>query len=223
MNWHYWYKIFEDRPRTTNMLYTPLVNDSGDTLCMKWDPNEPYQEGNTGLTEELIDFFFNREVKYLRLFQGKPWAPTVKKIDLDTRQIFIEWNKETLNTVLFTPGRDLDKECPDWKEQLYCILKDILDLGYYKMALYPHCFFIDTNRRIKTIDFYSFIERDNPYIEKRIIQGMIGDDSNGRFNQSTNDGVVNFETFFKITLKDHLKNNWPDNPFPDYYKRLFHD
>jgi hypothetical protein len=223
MNWKYWYKIYEDRPRTTNMLYTPMINDEGDTLLMKWDAHEPYQSGNKGLTTELIDFFFEREVKYINMFKDKPWCPNIKEINIEEKKVYIEFNKETLNTILFTPGRDLNVECPDWKEQIFEIIKDITDSGYYKMALYPHCFFIDTQGKIKTIDYYSFIERSNPFIERTVIQGIIGNDSNSRFNNSTDSGVVNFETFFKITLKDHLKNNWPDNPFPDYYKRLFND
>lgn len=221
-NWKYFYKIVDGQPNTTNLLYTPMVNETGDVMCMLWDENSSYQE-NTRLTTDLVNFFFEREVKYLTAFQGKPWAPKLIDIDLNARKIFIEWNKETLNTIMFTPGRDLDKECPNWKEQIFEILKDVLDSGYYKMALYPHCFFIDTTGNVKTFDMYSTIERDNPFIERRLIEGMIGEQSQGRFNDSTSDGVINFETFFKITLTDHLSKTWPDNPFPDFYKRLIND
>jgi hypothetical protein len=221
-NWKYFYKIVDGRPNTTNLLYTPLINETEDVMCMLWDENSLYQE-NTRLTADLVNFFFEREVKYLTTFQGKPWAPKLIDVDLQNRKIFIEWNKETLNTIMFTPGKDLDEECPDWKEQIFEILKDILDSGYYKMALYPHCFFIDTKGKIKTFDLYSVIERDNPYIERRLIEGMIGEQSTGRFDDSTSDGVINFETFFKITLTDHLSKTWPANPFPEYYKRLIND
>jgi len=221
-NWKYLYKIVDGHPCTTNLLYTPLVNDTQDIMCMLWDENSPYQE-NKRLTADLVNFFFEREVKYLTAFQGRPWVPKLIDVDLTNRKIFIEWNRETLNTIIFTKGRDLSKECPTWKEQIFEILKDVLDSGYYKMALYPHCFFIDANRRIKSFDFYSVIERDNPFIERRLIEGMIGNHSTDRFNLSTDNGVINFETFFKITLTSHLKNSWPDNPFPDYYKRLIND
>jgi len=221
-NWKYFYKIVDGRPNTTNLLYTPLINETEDVMCMLWDENSLYQE-NTRLTADLVNFFFEREIKYLTTFQGKAWAPKLLEVDLQNRKIFIEWNKETLNTIIFTPGRNLDKECPDWKEQIFEMLRDILDSGYYKMALYPHCFFIDTKGTIKTFDLYSAIERNNPYIERRLIEGMIGEQSTGRFDDSTSDGVINFETFFKITLTDHLSKTWPDNPFPDFYKRLIHD
>jgi hypothetical protein len=221
-NWNYFYKIVDGQPNTTNLLYTPLINNTQDIMCMWWNETSPYQE-NKRLTADLVNFFFEREVKYLTTFQGKPWAPKLIDVDLKNRKIFIEWNKETLNTIIFTPDRDLNKECPNWREQIFEILKDVLDLGYYKMALYPHCFFIDTDGNIKTFDMYSTIERDNPFIERRLIEGMIGEQSQGRFNDSTSDGVINFETFFKITLTDHLSKTWPDNPFPDFYKRLIND
>jgi len=221
-NWNYFYKIVDGRPNTTNLLYTPLINDTKDIMCMWWNETSPYQR-NTRLTAGLVNFFFEREIKYLTTFQDKPWAPKLIDVDLKDRKIFIEWNKETLNTIIFTPGRNLNKECPNWKEQIFEILKDVLDSGYYKMALYPHCFFIDTNGNIKTFDMYSTIERDNPYIERQLIEGMIGDESQGRFNDSTSSGIINFKTFFKITLTDHLSKTWPDNPFPDFYKRLIND
>lgn len=224
MNWNYWYKIYDGKARTTNMLYTPLVNDEGDTLCMKWDAHEPYQAGNTRLTEDLIDFFFQREVRYINLFKDKPWAPTVKEINIEEKKIYIEWHGETLNTILFTPGRDLNVECPDWKEQIFEFLKDILDSGHYKMALYPHCFYLDNNKKIRTIDFYSCVDKNDPFIERKKIQGMIGTDSNNRFNLSTNEeGIIDFGKFFKITLADYMHSAWPDNPFPDYHRRLFND
>ena len=221
-NWDYFYKIVDGRPNPTNLLYTPLVNTEGNVMCMLWDENSPYQE-NTRLTADLVNFFFEREVKYLTALQGKPWVPKLIEVNQSSRKIFIEWNKETLNTIIFTPGRNLDAECPDWKEQIFRMLKDVLDSGYYKMALYPHCFFIDRQGNIKSFDLYSVIERDNPFIERKIIEGMIGHNSTERFDISTNNGVINFETFFKLTLTDHLKHSWPDNPFPEYYERLFND
>ena len=221
-NWKYFYKIADGRLNTTNLLYTPLINNTQDIMCMWWDETSQYQK-NTHLTTDLVNFFFEREIKYLTAFQNKPWAPKMIDVDLKARKIFIEWNKETLNTIIFTPGRDLNKECPNWKEQIFEMLKDILDSGYYKMALYPHCFFIDASGRIKTFDMYSTIERDNPFIERNRIEGMIGEQSQGRFNDSTSEGIINFQTFFKITLTDHLSKTWPDNPFPDFYKRLIHD
>jgi hypothetical protein len=223
-NWDYGYKISRGEQCTTNMLYTPLINPERTIMCMVWDEQHPYQKDNTRLTTELVNFFFEREVKYLTMFQDRPWCPKIIEIDLENRKIFVEWNKESVNNIIFTDGRSLDIECPDWKEQIFVILNDIVTSGYYKMALYPHCFFIDQRGKIKTIDFYGCLSAKERYLERKKIEGMIGKESGDRFDAVTdNQGMLDFEKFFKHTVKVHLANAWPDNPFPDYYKRIYND
>jgi hypothetical protein len=187
---------------------------------MLWDEASPYQHGNTRLTKELIDFFFEREVRYLSTFQNRSWAPKLIEIDSLNRKVFIEFNNETLNHIIFT-NRDLDKICPDWKEQIFNILQDIVTSGYYKMALYPHCFFIDKNNQIKTIDFYACLAQSERYLERNKIAGMIGEQSVHRFDEATNNGMIDFDFFFKQTISKHLSTAWPDNPFVDYHKRIY--
>lgn len=220
-NWRYLYKLdykFKNDV-TTNMLYTPLVSPEGNILCMIYDESHEYQHESTGITKELVDFFFEREVKYLQRFQEYEWAPRILEVDLENRRVFIEFNNETINHVILTDGRSLDNECPDWKEQIFTIVKDIDDAGYYKMALYPHCFFI-VDGKIKTIDFYSCLEKDNRFLERSKIAGIIGEQSTGRFDDATVGEMIDFGIFFEKTMLEHLAQRWPDNPFPDYYKRI---
>jgi hypothetical protein len=205
----------------TNLLYTPLVNPEGNIMCMLYDETSEYQKENTRLTKDLVDFFFDREVQHIKLFQHYSWAPKILEIDLENRKIFIEWNKETLNDIVYTYNRDLNQECPTWKEQLFTILKDIVDSGHYKMALYPHCFYIDTTGHLKTFDFYSCISHEERYLEKSKIEGMLGQGSRTRFDEVTVEGLIDFEMFFKRTLSTHVK--WPEDPFPEFYKRIFND
>ena len=219
-NWNYLYKIVGDnKDCETNLLYTPLVSPDKNTMCMLWDANSEYQAGRN-LTDELVDFFFEREIFHLVEFQGKPWCPRLLEFNRTTKQIFIEWNDKSLNHIIFDDN-NLNEVCPDWKEQLFNILKDIVDLGYYKMALYPHCFYLDKNKKIKTFDYYSCITSSDPYIARDKIEGMIGNQSFGRFDEATFNGMVNFELFFKRTVSTHLSNSWPDNPFEDIYKKLY--
>ena len=220
-NWQYFYKMRNGVYSTTNMLYSPSINPEGTVMCMDWSFDNPYQASNTGRTEELVTFFFERELKYSEVFKDYHWAPKI--IDIDGRKIFIEWNKESCNTILFVNNQNLTEVCPTWKEQQFNILKDIKDAGYYKMALYPHCFFLDNAGTLKTIDFYGCIEMNHPYIERDKIAGIIGPDSGGRFDSATNSGVIDFSVFFKNTLLTHLGTIWPDNPFPDHYNKLFNE
>lgn len=220
--WEYFYKVDYrgGHKVTTNMLYTPSVNLDRTLMCMLWDETHPYQEENTRLTKELVDFFFERELVHLNKFQKFDWAARLIEVDHDNRKIFIEFTGETFNDILSNPDRSLDLECPTWKEQIFKILQDIVSAGYYKMALYPHCFFL-VNGQVKTFDFYSCISKEERYIKKSIIEGLIGPESVERFETATVSGQVDFEIFFKNTLQHQLDKTWNDNPFPEFYKRLF--
>ena len=218
-DWQYLYKIDYEHGHnvTTNMLYTPTISPDGSTMCMTWDATNPYQVESIRLTPELVNYCFEREVKHLTLMQQYLWAPKI--LSIDGNKIYIEFNKETLNHILLNPGRSLDVECPNWKEQIFNIIKDILDAGYYKVALYPHCFFLKDGI-IKTIDFYSCVGIEERYIERKHLEGMIGEQSGDRFNLATVDERVDFKEFFRITMTEYLGKNWIDNPFPEFYKRL---
>jgi hypothetical protein len=196
------------------------MNQEGTVLCMRWDETDPYQHENTRISKRLVDFFFQRELKHLQIFQDYSWAPKLLEYSIEKREIYIEWNKETLNHILTNPKRNLNEECPDWKEQLFKILQDVKEAGYYKVALYPHCFFIDVNKKIKTFDFYSCVGIEERYILRSDLDGMIGEFSNDRFNLSTVEDKVDFSIFFEITMKEFLGSTWSENPFPEFYEML---
>jgi len=219
--WTPFYKMRNGIYSTTNLLYTPLINSDGDIMCMDWSLDSEYHSDNPNRTAELINYFFDREIKYIDVFKDYNWSPKIVDIDLSSKRIYLEWNKESLNTLLFVHNTPVDIVCPDWKEQQYNILKDIRDAGYYKMSLYPHCFFLDKKNQLKTFDFYGCVEIANPYIERNKIAGIIGPDSGSRFDTATIDGVIDFSIFFKNTLLTHLGTIWPDNPFPNHYERLY--
>jgi hypothetical protein len=53
---------------------------------------------------------------------------------------------------------------------------------------------------------------------------MIGNQSVDRFAKATlNNGMLDYKLFFKETMLTHLGNQWPINPFPKFYKKLFND
>lgn len=221
-NWNYYYKIHPASGNlcTTNMLYSPKVNPEGNIMCMVWDETCEYQKESERLTKDLIDFFFPREVKYLTAVNNYSWAPEIIDIDTSKRKIFIEWNKVTLNNIIYDGTTKLEDTCPDWKAQIFEILYDLVAAGYYKMALYPHCFFINKDSKIKTFDYYSCLEIDERYVSRERINGMIGADSVERFNSVTVNGMIDFKLFFKHTLEKQLASTWLDNPFPEFYERL---
>jgi hypothetical protein len=125
---------------------------------------------------------------------------------------------------LFTPGRILDNELPDWQEQIKSFLVATKENNFWKMALYPHCFYISKNGKLKTIDMYSVVPYEERYIERKIIEGVIGKHGAYRFDQSTDDnGYIDFKKFFEITVTKHLSMTWPYYIFRDAFEEIYND
>jgi len=221
-NWKYFYKVIDDGSTwSTNVMYTPLVNPENNVMCMLWDENSSYRKDNAqDISSEVIDFFFERECFHIQKFQGYLWAPILYDIDYINRKIFLEWGDTTINHVLFKHKKPLEVYCSDWREQIFKIVNDIISEGYYKLALYPHCFYLK-NDVIKTFDFYSCVGIEERYIECSKIKDMIGIDSTGRFQEATTaDGMIDFKVFFELTMNRQLGKTWLENPFPAIYKNL---
>ena len=226
-NWLYYYKINPDTDQLieTNLIYTPLINLEGTIMCMWFDQANSYQNENIAYwlperpdyTKEMVKFFFDRELEYLTAFKDKPWAPTILEIDYNRQQIFFRWEGQSLNHVIFGGG-DLNEYCPDWQEQMIGIVKDIVSSGYYKVSLYPHCYYVEDGV-LKTFDFYGCVRKDNPYVNLKDIKGMIGETSGPRFVEAVTDNKLNVEVLFKRALEKYIE--WPDNPLPKIYKELF--
>ena len=226
-NWTPFYKINPDNGELieTNLIYTPLVSPDGKVFCMNFDHSSKYQNEELSswlpqrpyYTKEMVKFFFDREVKYLTALCKYTWAPKIIDIDIINQQIFFEWSGETCNQIVYS-DRKLEDYCSDWKEQMFNILKDITDAGYYKTSLYPHCFYLDAGI-LKTFDFYGCVESANPFVAISDIKGMIGETSGPRFEAAVKDEVLNVEILFKDALKTWVK--WPDNYLSEVYERLY--
>lgn len=228
-NWTPFYKINPDDNQLieTNLIYTPLVSPDNSRFCMLFDHTNKYQNEDLAhwlperpyYTQEMVKFFFDREAKYINVFKNKSWAPKNITIDYDKQTIEFDWVGETCNQIIYS-GRKLEDYCPDWKEQMFNILKDIIDAGYFKTSLYPHCYYLDAGV-LKTFDYYGCVESSNPYVKLEHIKGMIGETSTPRFISATVNDSLNIEILFKEALKQYIK--WPEDPLPEFYKRLFNE
>ena len=225
-NWKYYYKLNPDgTPNSSNLLYSPRVNKDQSVMCMHYCKDTVYRkdEGVSTIDEDLLQWFFEREVKFLTELSHLKTTPELYDVDFDNRKIFIEWNKETLSQVLFNKDRNLDKELPDWKQQITDFLISTKENNFYKMAMYPHCFYISKDNVLKTVDYYSVVPYSERFIERKIIESIIGKDGAYRFDESTNNGYIDFKKFFEITVTRHLTRYWPDSPFAEIFKEIYND
>jgi hypothetical protein len=223
-SWNYYYKLTSNgTPNSSNLLYSPKINPEQTVMCMHYCIDPKYRnEGQEVTDEDLIQWFFDREVRFLNQLSNLKTTPKIYDVDPNNRKVFIEWNKETLSQILFTPGRNLDEELPDWKEQIKDFFISTRENKFWKMALYPNCFYISKDRMLKTIDHYSVIPYEERFIERKIIEGIIGKNGAYRFNESTDDnGYIDFKKFFEITVTRHLSQAWPSNIFLEVFEDLY--
>jgi hypothetical protein len=223
-NWQYYYKLKPDGTSSiSNLLYTPTVNSEGTIMCMHYCCDSNYRKYESPISEDVITWFFNREVKFLKELAHLDSTPQVYEIDIVNRKIFIEWNKETLSQIIFNPDRNLDQEVPHWKEQVAKILKDIKSEDCWKMSLYPHCFYVSKDNKLKTIDYYSVIPFSEQFVERKLIEEIIGREGAYRFDESTDNGYIDFKKFFEITITRHLTGYWTATSFAEIFKEVYND
>lgn len=223
-DWKLVYKVdpeATDKLITTNLIYTPLTHEN--VMCMNFDYTNCYQHEMVNptlpkrpdYTKDLVNYMFNRELNYIEKFKGKSWAPTYIEIDKNRQQIFFEWSGESCNRILFSE-RSLGDLCPNWQEQLEMIVLDLLRGGYYKLTLYPHCFFVQ-NGILKTFDFYACADISDPYVELETIKGIIGKKSIERFAEATEGSKINTRILFEQAVKTY--SGWPGNPLKKIFER----
>ena len=223
--WGYYHKLNPSGTlHPSNLLYTPRVNPEQTVMCAHYCIDSAYRpEETTIIPEELIEWFFLRDVRFLNQLSHLKTTPALYDVDYENRKIFMEWNKETLSQILFTPGRDLDIEVSDWKEQMKAFFILTKENKFWKVSLYPNCFFISKDGQLKTIDNYAVIPYEERFIERKIIEGIIGKDGAYRFDHSTDEnGFIDFKKFFEITITKHLKErSWGHTIFSDIFEEIY--
>jgi hypothetical protein len=214
-SWELYYKIHETEHRftTTQMCYEPRVSPKKDVFCMNFCYPCDYQSNQPRLsyTKDLVDLMFEREVKYLNLFQKQPWAPEV--IDITGKKIFIKWYGKTCNESIYRDN-DLNK---NWYDDLRNIILNQVNMGYLKATVYPHSHYYDNNGQMKTFDFYATVKKADSFISYELLKGLIGLDTN-RFNEATVDKKINVEELFKSGLLSYSK--WPVN-LTEIYNEIY--
>jgi hypothetical protein len=226
-SWSYYHKLNDTgTPWPSNMLYTPRINPEQSVMCAHYCIDLEYRPTDTtAVPEDLIDWFFSRDVKFLNQLSHLKTTPAVYDVDTVNRKIFMEWNKETFSQVLFTPGRDLDEEVPDWKKQMKDFFISSKAHNFWKLSLYPNCFFVSKDGQLKAIDNYAVVPYEERFIKRELIEGIIGKNGAYRFDHSTDEnGFIDFKKFFEITVTKHLvAKSWGNTVFSDIFNEVYKD
>ncbi len=207
----------------SQQTYEPLISPDGRTFCANYHVDNQYQHlwqpHRPLYTSDVVDYFFNKEIEYATKFQHKSWAPRILEIDLLNRRIFYSWNNSTCNEIIYSGG-----QLPsDWRQQIKDIMMDLFKNNVYKLTMYPHCHFFDEQGQMHTIDMYGCVEKDNPFIEKRFMDGIIHSTAQFRLDETGElvNGSYNLEIMFKQSLKNHVR--WGKETLDFVYQTMFEE
>lgn len=221
--WYPYYKLDENgNPSMAQQTYEPLISKDGKTFCKNFEWPNTYQylddKQRPYYTKEVVEWFFNNEIKNIEKFKDKTYSPEVLDVDLKKRQIYIRWYRETCNQVIYS-GRDWPVN--DWLEQIKKIIKDQIVEGCYKLTMYPHCHYIDNNNNMRSIDWYGCLPKKNPIIKEIYMKGIIHETALFRLHETgpSINGYLNLKTMFKRSLSTHVL--WGDHNMNYIYKEIF--
>jgi len=210
MKWEHFYKISsEGYDCPANVLYEPFISETRDIFMMVFNNNNDYVSYSAdSYTDDMVDYFFKREAKYVERFNGKDFAPEVIDVDYSKRAILYKWYDKSLNRGLLGNEFELPSE---WQQQVKDVISKLDCEGVFKLNLYPHTFFFDNNGNLRVNDMYGCIDNDDYFISEDIINPVLdpnGGVSNERFSIFTNDGLVNLKKVYDYSLSINY-GNWP--------------
>lgn len=224
-NWQPFFKLDENGKRCmAQQTYEPLINPERTVFCANYDWLNTYQKYDEPVrelyTKEVVDYFFGKEIEYAHRFSTKPWGAKIIEIDYLRKRLFVEWNGETANEIIYSK-RNFADYCPDWREQYNTIMTDMYKDGVYKLTMYPHCHYVDKGGVLRTLDWYGCVEVNDPFIEAKYMDGIIHHTALFRLAETGDliNGRYNLENMFKGSLGTHVL--WGDEPMKDVYFNIF--
>ena len=171
-DWNYYYNLEGQEQVRANLVYTPRVSPDGKTFCMSFNRDPSYHTDhaeNTCWTDDLLQDRFEREVAFQELAEGKCPTLHLLDIDLDQRQIFLEWLGDDFYMQGLKAG-GYDNVIPDWKEQWKLRIQEMWKLGIRKMSLHPNSWVARHGVLVPFNWFFSYSDQEFITIRDILIQ-----------------------------------------------------
>lgn len=223
MKWHPYLKLDNNgRPCMAQQTYEPLISDDGKTFCKNYSWPNDYQYIETRdrpfYTEDVVNWFFENELKYINKFSSKSYAPEIIDINYSDKKIYLKWYHKSCNQIIYSKKNWPEK---NWRDSIKDIMVDQISEGIYKLTMYPHCHYIDNTDNMRAIDWYGCVSIDNPFIEEKYMKGIIHDSAKFRIDETGEicNGKINLENMFKRSLSTHVL--WGDHNMNYIYEEIF--
>lgn len=208
----------------SQQTYEPLINPEKNIFCANYDWQNKYQRYEDACrplyTKEAVEYFFNQEISYIEKYKDQYFMPNVLDIDYLGKKIFFEWNGDSCNHMIYG-SKNLNKICPDWKEQIKKIILDLYRSGTYKLTMYSHCHYISKDGVMKAIDWYGCIPVNEPWVDSAWMDSIIHHTAKFRLEETGAivDGKYNLEKMFQRSINEHVV--WGDQDLRYIYKEMF--
>ena len=189
-----WDRFYKPINAVANVLYEPLISMDKKVFCMNWNPSTYFE--NKFLNNDLREYWFLREIKFLLKLRGKSYIPEVIDIAYDDRQIFFRW----YDNKLLSTG--------NWREQITEIKTDLENEGIFKINLYPHTCYVNDDGQIHIMDMYGCTDIDSKWINTEYLKPLMLDKPHKRFTESITGTDCDTHKLYAITIQSNYAK-WP--------------
>lgn len=206
--WEHFYKYdegFDHAPAV--MVYEPFVNNDKNLYKMSYNNLNDYF-WNKKYTDDLVQFYFDREVYFLEKLNNENFAPEVIDINKDKKEIIFKWYDTNLNRIMHEGN--IDERLPDWKQQILKIVDKLKAQDVFKLNLYPHTCYIDNDDNVRIYDMYGCIDLENSKVREDIVNPILTDSSKDRFLHENSNGYIDLLNVYKVGIQSNA-GKWPEN------------
>ncbi|HBY66920.1 MAG TPA: hypothetical protein DEG69_03605 [Flavobacteriaceae bacterium] len=197
--WKNFYK-FKEGLAVTNLLYEPLVSKDKKIFCMNWNKNQYHD--NEFMTEELYNFWFNQECKYLLHLSNKKYIPEILLMDTKKRVIEFRWYDKNLNVMI---ENNTINKVKNWQKKIKEIKDDLEKDNIFKINMYPHTFFFDDEGNAHIMDLYGCTDKHSRYLDTKFLKPLI---RGTRFDKFIMNESLDTHKLYQETIKTNYAE-WP--------------
>ena len=197
--WKNFYK-FKEGLAVTNLLYEPLVSKDKKIFCMNWNKNQYHD--NEFMTEELYNFWFNQECKYLLHLSNKKYIPEILLMDTKKRVIEFRWYDKNLNVMI---ENNTINKVKNWQKKIKEIKDDLEKDNIFKINMYPHTFFFDDEGNAHIMDPYGCTDKHSRYLDTKFLKPLI---RGTRFDKFIMNERLDTHKLYQETIKTNYAE-WP--------------
>ena len=138
-----------------NLIYTSLISDDLKTFVKWYNNDTEYHQGQNEVVDpQLMKAKFQRELHFLSnmAWHNPDMVPKIKEVSIPDRKIYLEIDGPDFWQRSIDEG-GYDAVLPNWREQMFNIIKAHKARGWYKYSMHPSSYFV-VDGKLKSINYF---------------------------------------------------------------------